>query len=416
MEVKLPYGKEHINVEIADEKLLGVYYPNIVEKVKYEQTLERELEDKNFLKFTETNEKIVFIVNDGTRPTPTAKIMKALYSKVKNKDIFFIIATGVHRETTEEEYEYIFGKEIYNDLKKQNRIHCHDARKDEMVYLGKSKNGTEMYINKIVANAKKVVVIGSVEPHYFAGYTGGRKGFLPGVAAFKTIEQNHSLALNREAKALNLKGNPVHEDMMDAMKVLKDIDVFAIMTVLDKDHDIYAITTGDLQESFYEAIEKADEVFCVDIPQKAEIVISAAPYPMDIDLYQSQKAIDNGKLALKEGGILIMVSQCRTGIGEEAFFELMAGSEKAEDVLKKIKENYKLGYHKAGKMAEINTWAEMWGVTELDDELIKKVHIRPFSDIKVALEEAIKIKGEDAKIIVLPYGSMTIPKEKIEKR
>ncbi len=411
MNVVLPYGKGKIDVEIEDKKLLGVYYPNIVEKVQYEETLENKLNEKNFFEFAETEEKIVFIVNDGTRPTPTSKIMKAIYPKIKNKNIFFIIATGVHRETTEEEYEYIFGKEIYNDLKSKNRIHCHDARKDEMVYLGKSKNGTEMYINKIVANAKKVVVIGSVEPHYFAGYTGGRKGFLPGVAAFKTIEQNHSLALNREAKALNLKGNPVHEDMMDAMKVLKNIEIFAIMTVLDKDHDIYAITTGDLQESFYEAIEKADEVFCVNIPQKAEIVISAAPYPMDIDLYQSQKAIDNGKLALKEGGILIMVSQCRTGIGEEAFFELMAGSENAEEVLKKIKENYKLGYHKAGKMAEINTWAQIWGVTELEDELIKKVHIKPFSDIKKALNEAINLKGENAKIIVLPYGSMTIPKE-----
>jgi len=249
-----------------------------------------------------------------------------------------------------------------------------------------------------------------VEPHYFAGYTGGRKAFLPGVAAYETIQQNHLLALHANAQALSLKGNPVHEDMMDAMSVLKEIDVFAIMTVLDSDHDICAVKTGDLSDSFYAAIDKADEVFCVDIPQKADIVISVAPYPMDIDLYQSQKALDNGKLALNEDGILIMVAKCRTGIGEEGFFKLMSSAPCARSVLEKIKEGYKLGYHKAAKMAEINLWAQSWAVSDLSDDEMRAVHLKPYHDLKVALEEAIAQKGENASIIVLPFGSITVPK------
>ena len=186
----------------------------------------------------------------------------------------------------------IFGKEIYAELNAKSEICDHDSKKDEMSYLGESKNGTQMYLNKIVAKAKKVIVIGSVEPHYFAGYTGGRKAFLPGVAKYETIEQNHKLALSADAQALRLEGNPVHEDMIDAMKVLAHIDVFSIQTVLDSEHGVYYASAGHLNDSFYDCVKKADEVFCVNIPRKADIVISVAPYPMDVDLYQAQKGAD----------------------------------------------------------------------------------------------------------------------------
>lgn len=410
MEVKVPYGQEYVSVTINDKNLVGVYKPNDVKKTDYAKEIEETLNAHEFEKFMDTDERVVFIVNDGTRPTPTSKVLQKIYPSIKDKNIFFIIATGCHRAPTVEEYHFIFGREIYEDLRVKGRIHSHDARKDEMVYLGKSQNGTEMYINKIAAEAKKVVAIGSVEPHYFAGYTGGRKAFLPGVASYETIRQNHQQALSIEAKALALDGNPVHEDMMDAMKVLKNIDVFAIMTVLDREHDIYAVTAGDLEKSFYDAIDKADEVFCVAIPEKADIVVSAAPYPMDIDLYQSQKALDNGKLALKEGGILIMVSKCRTGIGEEAFFKLMSSADNARDVLDKIKGKYVLGYHKAAKMAEINLWAESWAATDLTDDEMKSIHMKPYHSIQKAIDDAVAQKGENAKIIVLPYGSITVPK------
>lgn len=415
MKVTVGYGKEtKIDLEIADEQLIGVFNPNSVAKIDYNQALDEALAQplgrSTFDDFIDTKERIVFIVNDGTRPTPTRKVLARIYPKIKDKDVFFIVATGCHRAPSEEEWHFILGKDIYEDLRDKDRLWSHESRKDEMVYLGQSTNGTQMYLNKIVATAKKVCAIGSVEPHYFAGYTGGRKAFLPGVAAFETIQQNHLLALHPNAQALCLKGNPVHEDMMDAMGVLKDIDIFAIMTVLDSDHDICTVTAGDLSDSFYAAIDKADEVFCVNIPSKADIVISVAPYPMDIDLYQSQKALDNGKLALNKEGILIMVASCRTGIGEEGFFKLMSSANCAQAVLDKIKCEYKLGYHKAAKMAEINLWAQSWAVSDLSDEQMKAVHLKPYHDLVKALEDAIAEKGKDATIIVLPFGSITVPK------
>ena len=136
----------------------------------------------------------MFIVNDGTRPTPTAAILRVLSKKIDLSSVRFLIATGIHRAPTEEEYRMIFG-ELYESL--NDRIHPHDSRRDKMVFLGRSKNGTEMAVNEIAVNADRLVIITSVEPHYFAGYTGGRKSFLPGVASYKTIEQNHKLDAGR---------------------------------------------------------------------------------------------------------------------------------------------------------------------------------------------------------------------------
>src|SRR5699024_3009148 len=121
--------------------------------------------------------------------------------------------------------------------------------------------------------------------------------------------------MKREAQALVLDGNPVHEDMMDALNVVKGKQIFAIQIVLDRHQQIYKVEAGDLHASFAAAVEHANEVFSVKIKEKADIVVSVAPYPMDVDLYQSQKALDNGKWALKEGGIIIMVSKCREGVG-----------------------------------------------------------------------------------------------------
>jgi nickel-dependent lactate racemase len=257
-----------------------------------------------------------------------------------------------------------------------------------------------------------VVVIGSVEPHYFAGYTGGRKSFLPGVASYKTIEMNHKLALSDNAKSLALEGNPVHEDMIDAMKVLKDINVFSIQTVLTGDHKVYAVTAGDLFESFTAAIHFSNDIFCVPLKQKGNIIITVAPYPMDIDLYQSQKALDNSRHALADSGVIILVSKCRDGVGEDAFLQLLSKADTSEQVLEILEDEYKLGYHKAAKMAQIATHAKIYAVSDLDDDTIKKAKMKPYHSIQTAIDDAINIiksNHQKPRIVVMSSGSLTIP-------
>jgi nickel-dependent lactate racemase len=411
LRVGIPYGREKIDVRVEEQSIGEIVYPNEVRISDEEETLQRALANpiasKKFDEFISDARDILFLINDATRPTPTAKVLKMLYPKIKDKNITLLIATGMHRPPTEEEYQEIFG-ELYDTLR--DRIFAHDSKKDEdMVHLGTSKNGTEMYINKMAVEAHKIVIIGSVEPHYFAGYTGGRKSFLPGIAAYRTIEQNHKLALKASAKALSLEGNPVHEDMEDAILTIKEKEIFAIMTVLDRSERIYAATAGDITESLKAAIDQAHRVFSVEIKEKADIVVAVAPYPMDIDLYQSQKALDNGKLALNDNGILILVSKCRMGIGSDTFVKLLSSCRTPQETLDKIDKEFKLGYHKAAKMAEISRWAQMWAVTSLDADLLKSIFIRPCASLQEAIDAAIAEKGEE-KILFLMNASLTVPK------
>jgi len=350
--------------------------------------------------------KVLVIVNDATRPTPTKKILEFIFDALSKTDFNFIIATGAHRGPTDEEYAQIFGS-FYEKIR--GRIIVHDARADQdMVFLGTSTNGTPMHVNKAGIEADKIIIISSVEPHYFAGYTGGRKSFLPGIAGYKTIEQNHKLALSPEAKALALDGNPVHEDMMDAIKTVKQ-EIFSIMTVLNKHHKVYATCCGHIHDSFHAAITLANEVFAAPLKEKADIVVSVVKFPQDIDLYQAQKGIDNAKLALKKGGILILVAKCRHGIGGKAFADLLGSSDTPKAALDTIEKGYVLGYHKAAKMAEIGLWAEMWGVTDVAPEIISKLFIRPFSYLQDAVDAALLKKGPDATVLFLMDGGLTVP-------
>jgi len=412
MEIAVPYIKDKLHVTVPDERVLGVVEPNDLRAEKSARDLVADavshpVGGKDFEAFVEGAEDLLVIVNDQTRPTPTRAVLEGITPLIEKTDTRFMIATGVHRGPTEDEYRHIFGDTLYERYR--DKIYAHDARNDEMVYLGTSRAGTEMYVNKMGYEAERIIVIGSVEPHYFAGYTGGRKGFLPGIASYRTIEQNHEHALDPGAKSLALEGNPVHEDMIDALNVVKK-EIFAVMTVLDKEHEIYSVTAGDINESFYAAIDKADEIFVADIPKKADVVVTAAKYPMDIDLYQSQKAIDNAKLALADGGIMILVSSCRDGVGEEAFVKLLSSSDTPEGVLEEIKDGYKLGYHKAGKMAEVFMKGEVHAVTELDGDLLKSIFIEPEEDLQSAIEGALEKKGPNAQVLFLLDGSVTVPR------
>lgn len=408
--LEIGYGQEHVKVTIDKDRLAGVYYPNTVDTTDEGETIRQALANPvgspNFEKFLEGGGKILVIVNDGTRPTPTAQVMDEIGEALEQHSPDYIIATGCHRAATEEELQFIFGKWLD---KIRDRVTSHDARNDEMVALGTSKAGTVMEVNKLGYEADKIVIIGSVEPHYFAGFTGGRKAFLPGIASYNTIEMNHKYALLPDCAPLALHGNPVHEDMIDALKEIEQKPIFSIQTVLDRERRTYAVTAGDIHGSFDAAIDAANQVFCVDLPQREDICISVAPYPMDIDLYQTQKCLENGKLALNNGGILIMVSKCRTGIGGKTFYDLLSSQDTPESTLATIDEKYVLGYHKAASMAEIMTRMQIWGVTDLEDEVLEKIFITPKAGIQEALDEALALKP-DAKVIVLPEGSITVPK------
>ncbi|HRY53988.1 MAG TPA: nickel-dependent lactate racemase [Spirochaetia bacterium] len=409
MRVEVPYLKDLIPIDLPEGSL--VVEPNDVEAAADPVSLVRgavdaPIESRPLGSFLEGAGRTLVIVNDATRPTPTRAVLDAIGDELEAAGASFIVATGAHRAPTEEEYRQILGPH-YGRFRP--RTVAHDARDAaSQVDLGKTRNGTPILLDKAVFEADRVLVTGSVEPHYFAGYTGGRKAFLPGVAGYATIEANHKLALSPKAVSLELDDNPVSQDMEDALRLIPK-PVFSIMTVLDKRQRLVGCCAGEIRSSFKAAVERADAIFAVRMRERADIVISVARFPMDIDLYQSQKAIDNGALALADGGILIMVASCRDGVGDTAFLELLGSAANPAEALRRIGEGYRLGYHKAAKIAVVASRASIRAVSELDAATLRKAFISKQRSIPEALRDALSEKGPSAKVAVLLDGTVTVP-------
>ena len=438
MRIELPYLGQFLPLEIPDSALMAVVEPNEIEAGgSPAELLRRALSESaapggapaapaagapaagesaaGLDAFLAGARSVLVIVNDATRPTPTPAMLDILVPAFAERGIgtagiTILVATGAHRGPTETEYRQLLGSH-FGALRP--RCVAHEARKEiDLVDLGTTRNGTPIVLNKHLFGSDRIIVTGSVEPHYFAGFTGGRKAFLPGVAAFRTIEANHKLALSPAARSLALEGNPVHEDMMDALPLIK-APVFALMTVLDKDQKVAAATAGDLMASFYAAVETARRIFCVAIPERADVVVSVAKFPMDIDLYQSQKAIDNGALALKDGGTLVLVSSCRDGIGDEAYAKLLASAPTPAAAIAKIADGYRLGYHKAAKMAAVSARATVVAMTELDGARLRSMFIQPAGSVQEAVDAGLaraRDRGvKEPKVLVLADGCVTVP-------
>ena len=410
MKLEIPYGKEDVQqLDVPDENLLQVVRPNDVglddDDSAIQEGLDHPLGGVSVESLFQDGEVLV-IVNDGTRPTPTARVLKALEERVDLGKATFLVATGAHRAPTEEEMRLIFG-DLLPSLRP--RVHIHDSHRSPTVHLGTSRKGTEMWVNELVTRHDRILVITSVEPHYFAGYTGGRKSILPGVSAYSTIEDNHSLAMRPGSKVLSLEGNPVHEDMMDCMRDLRGKWLLGIQVVLDRHQTVYRVAVGELNGSFERAVAWADEVYVVPIKRKAEVVVTIAPYPMDVDLYQSQKAMENAKYALKEGGTLILVSKCRHGIGEGAFYETLTSLGGPEGAERDLESEYRLGDHKATRMAEIAGRSRICGVTSLEPEVLERIDVVPFESVQEALDDALA-REPGASVMVIYEGSVVVPK------
>jgi nickel-dependent lactate racemase len=412
LEIKIPYGSTFQKITVNEDNILRIVYPNAVKKHDERNVLEHAFNhpigSPSLSEFLDDVPRFIILVNDAQRSTPTSKILNFIEPQLEGRDFIFLVATGDHRAPTEAEIKQILGDKLYS--KYRDRVIYHDSKNSDLYYFGKTSRGTEIYLNKLLADYGVIIAINSLEPHYFAGYTGGRKSLVPGVAGYKTITQNHSLSLYREAQLTRLKGNPVHEDFEEIAKiVLKKIKIFAINTVIDGEGAIYACATGDIIKSFYQLVEAAEDVYCARIPCKADIVVTVARPPLDINLYQAQKAIESAKIAVKDGGVIILVAECREGIGPPDFYNLMKESDSPDEVFAKIKSNYKLGYHKTAKLIETAMFSNIFIVSNMKPEVFEGTFIKPFSNIANALQEAVKITGASSKILFLMDGGTVAP-------
>ena len=414
--MKLKYGKEEIRLPIEDKNIV-----KILNSEKQEVLLNPENKLRELLKnpigcpslkeliFQKKASKILIIVNDITRPTPYKMILPPLLDElkkigIKKENIIFIIATGIHRSNSQKEIKEMFGENIFSAYKFINH-NCDDPHSKD---LGKLKSGNKLWVDPIVSDIDFIITTGVIVPHYFAGFSGGRKSILPGICGRRTIEGNHAQMVYYNARAGNLKGNPVHQEMQEAAEKV-GVD-FNINVVTNENHKIVEIVAGELLTSWQQGVEICKKIYLYPIEKKADVVIaSAGGYPKDINVYQAQKALENAYQAVKPGGTIILLAECSEGYGESTFEKWIEEANNPDDIIKRLKNRFVLGGHKAYAIAKLTKEIEVILISSLPPEKVRKLFFIPMEDISQALNYVKDKYGEDFQAYILPSGNTIVP-------
>ena len=408
---------------VDDKHLAGVLCAHETEETALSQedivrrALENPIGSPRLRALAETARRVLVISSDHTRPVPSALTMPLLLREIRSgnpdAEIRVLVATGMHRPTTREELLAKYGAQIVEN----ETIVIHDSRRDEdMAFKGTLPSGGELWLNRLVDWADLVVSEGFIEPHFFAGFSGGRKSVLPGIASHKTVLYNHNSAFIRDANAVqgNLSGNPLHRDMLFAARAagLR----FILNVLLDGDKRVVAAYAGDR-----EAAHEAGCAQCLRrtrVPmQSADIVVTSnGGYPLDQNIYQAVKGMSTGALCVRAGGVLIMLAQCEDGHGGEAFCRWFTQAQNAREVADAIDaiapEDTQADQWEAQILARVLLRCECIFVTdEKNADLIQGMHMRYAATADAALAMARAIAGSDASVLVIPDGVGAVPTE-----
>ena len=319
--------------------------------------------------------------------------------------LVFLVALGTHRPQTEAELRHIASDEVFDRV----RVVNHDARQP-LVNVGTTSRGTEVLVNPL-AVGRKVILMGGTVHHLLAGYGGGRKSILPGIVGDRTIRQNHIHALHptepRSSDAVGcrlVEGNPVHEDMMEAARMVGPI--FGINLVVDGNGDHIALPCGDFDKAWAESCRLVDRYNGVPIARKYDAVITACGgFPKDINLYQSSKTMINAYQAIREGGTLVFMSECREGGGPAAFFD-WAKFQREGTLDAELRKNFTIAGYVFYVCVEIASHTQFHILSQIPPETVAPLHMHGHTDA-AEIQKLLDFSGQT--VAVMPHGSSTVP-------
>jgi nickel-dependent lactate racemase len=402
---ELAFGDAPMPLNVPDRNLLGIIEPREARPIQdvAEQLRQAAAAADEFLA---GHHRLLIIVNDHTRPTPNSLALAALEPMIAGRDLRILVALGTHLPPTEDEHLRIFGPDFL--ARRRRCITHHDCRdRTGLLFHGRTSRGTDVRLNRGLTWADAVIAVNSVEPHYFAGFTGGRKSFLPGVAAEDAIARNHAHVIEPGSETMRLKGNPVHEDMAEAARMVSR-PVFSIQFVLDRNHDPCSVYCGDLEATLDAAALDSRAVYARAIAGPADIVISVLRPPYDINFYQSQRAVEFARPALKSPGIHICVSACRAGVGNDDFIRVFDDCARPADLLTNPPSR-SFGWHKSARLARVMADAELYTVVGIGDEFVRRAFMQPFATAQDALDAALRRLGTDATVYLIPDAGSVVP-------
>ena len=326
-----------------------------------------------------SGETVTLVVNDSTRPASFRMLAPVEHELRSNVRILF--ATGTHRPVTFEEKNLLLGG-LFPEAAWKNS----DCDSSEMILIGITSRGTPVSVDPWILDGNPVVSVNSVEPHYFAGYTGGRKSFLPGVSARESIVLNHYLACLPGAMPGKLNGNPVHLDMMEALELIEEHVEIVQGNGVVHDGELVHFITGSCEGSFMAAVDVCSRLSTLAETDKSPVVVLHPGSPLDISLYQSEKAIYNCHSLVEDGGVLLLVSSCTEGLGadhmEKAFKASMDSDWEAPEI-----DRYNLGDHSIVRLTDMRKRIRLALASGLPDAIVSGMGIEPVHDISDWLQQ-----------------------------
>ncbi|MGQ9598317.1 MAG: nickel-dependent lactate racemase [Anaerolineae bacterium] len=410
--VQLPYGHGTLPAHLPEANLEAILVPQQEDEPGDEgkllrEALARPVGTRPLSELARSHQRVVIVTSDLTRPCPSERLLPPVLDElaaagVPDSQVTVVLALGLHRPMTDAEIRAAVGEEIHRRV----RVINHDPL--DTIHLGITSAGTPVEILRPVVEADFRICLGNLELHYFAGYSGGAKAILPGCASRATIHANHAMMIRPEAAAGRLDGNPVRADIEEGAAML-GVD-FILNVVVDSRHRIVEAVAGDGRLAHRQGCEMVARRAKVQIKRLADMVlVSAGGTPKDVNLYQAQKALDNAAYAVKEGGIVILIAECREGTGNQTFEKWMTTATSPDELLGRIQQKFVLGGHKAAAIASVLKRARVYLVSALPEELVRRCGLVPFSDPDRAVRAALGELGLDARILVLPEGSSILP-------
>ena len=424
--IKLPYGQGFRVVSIPSAvryKILKVKEP--APSVDFSKSLthsfNQPITSKPLGAFFTARDKIAILIPDKTRCCPADKVLDVLISRLKEKgidrgNITVILARGSHSPHTSAEVKKLVGAKVYRNIK----IIDHDAHKPEgLSYIGTTSRGTRVNINRYCAEADRIIIIGTIGYHYYAGFSGGRKLILPGVAAYQTIQQNHSLVLNKppvrgknpDARMGKLDGNPVSEDMIEAVELAGRGRIFSINLVLDSRSKLVRIFCGDIIDAHRKGCDFVDRIYRVSLKDKADcIIVSAGGQPTDINFIQAHKAVENASYALKDKGQMLVLAECGEGIGSDIlpdWFKYRSTGKMETELRKKFVVS---GHTALCSLMKAQRF-DIHLYSRLKDSVVRGLRFTPVDDLQRTLDVFFRQMPDDAVVFILPKGGSILPSD-----
>ena len=419
--ISLPYGTGEISAQVEESQLLGIVQSQLeeyeAEKSPEEllrQAMENPIGTSRLEELAQGKKKVVVLCSDHTRPVPSKLILPPMLEAIRRgnpqAEITLLIATGCHRGTTRQELVNKLGAE----MAEKEHILIHDcAAGEDMVDLGILPSGGRLRINKAAVEADLLVAEGFIEPHFFAGFSGGRKSVLPGIAARETVYANHCSQFidDSHARAGILEGNPIHRDMVWAAR--KAGLAYIVNVVLGGKGQVIGAFAGDFDEAHRAGTEFLASLCQKEAPEADIVVTSNNGYPLDQNIYQAVKGMSTAEVACRKGGVIVIAARCEDGNGGEVFWRTFREEKDPKVIMDTIlatpQDKTQADQWQSQVFARVLMKCRVVLVSQAPDEMVRDLHMTPAHSLEEGLRLAQEMLGEpQAKILVVPQGISTI--------